>query len=306
MIKWTVDFENKKYAKWYDNLIQKAVKREAPGGYYEVHHIIPKSFGGADSKNNLVNLTAREHYIAHLLLWKMKFAGLYHSKMAYAMATFFHGTKYKRKFDLKMNSRMYESFKIDYADQVRIYQSGENNPFYGKKHSEETRKIIGEKSKQKTFKSGPDNPQWGKKLDLTPEQRKAKSDAGKALWADPEYKQEMLEKRKIFFASEKGQAQAKAFGDRNRGVKLSAERVEKSASKKRGKKAEEIFSPEALKNIAEGRKHRVYKPETAKARDEMIREIGKRPKTEEHKKKISEAVKRTLAMKKQKKLDSIS
>lgn len=36
--------------------------------YCESHHIIPKSEGGDNSAENLVNLTAREHYIAHLLL----------------------------------------------------------------------------------------------------------------------------------------------------------------------------------------------------------------------------------------------
>ena len=38
--------------------------------YYENHHIVPKWLGGDNSKNNLVLLTAREHYVAHLLLWK--------------------------------------------------------------------------------------------------------------------------------------------------------------------------------------------------------------------------------------------
>lgn len=41
------------------------------GEYFETHHIVPKSLGGTDDKNNLVNLTAREHYIAHLLLVKI-------------------------------------------------------------------------------------------------------------------------------------------------------------------------------------------------------------------------------------------
>lgn len=40
-------------------------------GYYETHHAVPKCLGGDDSKDNLVRLTAAEHYIAHLLLMKM-------------------------------------------------------------------------------------------------------------------------------------------------------------------------------------------------------------------------------------------
>lgn len=38
--------------------------------YYEKHHIVPRWLGGKDTKNNLVLLTAKEHYVAHLLLWK--------------------------------------------------------------------------------------------------------------------------------------------------------------------------------------------------------------------------------------------
>ena len=36
--------------------------------YCEAHHIIPKCLGGSDDKTNIILLTAREHYIAHLLL----------------------------------------------------------------------------------------------------------------------------------------------------------------------------------------------------------------------------------------------
>ena len=32
-------------------------------GYYEKHHIQPKSLGGSNKKENLVRLTAREHFI---------------------------------------------------------------------------------------------------------------------------------------------------------------------------------------------------------------------------------------------------
>jgi len=40
-------------------------------GYFEKHHIIPRCLGGDNSKNNIVNLTPEEHYVAHQLLVKM-------------------------------------------------------------------------------------------------------------------------------------------------------------------------------------------------------------------------------------------
>ena len=57
------------YKKHHDNLINKALKRIKPEVYYESHHIVLKKLGGDDSKSNLVNLTAREHYVIHRLIY---------------------------------------------------------------------------------------------------------------------------------------------------------------------------------------------------------------------------------------------
>ena len=56
------------YQKIYSQLILKAKERKTVEGYKELHHIIPKCVKGTDDINNLVELTAKEHFIAHLLL----------------------------------------------------------------------------------------------------------------------------------------------------------------------------------------------------------------------------------------------
>jgi hypothetical protein len=56
------------YSKHYEALIAKAKARGKPEGYAERHHVVPRSLGGSNSRNNLVWLTAREHFIAHVLL----------------------------------------------------------------------------------------------------------------------------------------------------------------------------------------------------------------------------------------------
>lgn len=58
------------YEKHYRLLVLKALNRNLDS-YTETHHIIPKCLGGSNEKDNLVNLTPEEHYLAHLLLVKI-------------------------------------------------------------------------------------------------------------------------------------------------------------------------------------------------------------------------------------------
>ena len=60
-----------KYAKHYKLLIEKAIERGSVEGFSERHHVLPRSLGGPDDNENLVELTGREHFVAHLLLHKM-------------------------------------------------------------------------------------------------------------------------------------------------------------------------------------------------------------------------------------------
>ena len=57
------------YSKIYDNLIESRKDRDTIKG--EMHHIVPRCMGGSDDESNLVMLTYREHFIAHVLLQKI-------------------------------------------------------------------------------------------------------------------------------------------------------------------------------------------------------------------------------------------
>jgi len=59
------------YLKHYNLLIKKAQNRLNTIGYFENHHIVPKCMGGENISENIVKLTAAEHYIAHQLLVKI-------------------------------------------------------------------------------------------------------------------------------------------------------------------------------------------------------------------------------------------
>lgn len=58
------------YAAHYDRLIARARSRILVG-YRERHHVIPRCIGGGNETENLVYLTAGEHYVAHQLLVKI-------------------------------------------------------------------------------------------------------------------------------------------------------------------------------------------------------------------------------------------
>jgi hypothetical protein len=60
------------YARIYYNIIERSKNRQIDYfKYYEKHHIIPKCMGGSDDEKNIATLTAREHYLCHMLLLKM-------------------------------------------------------------------------------------------------------------------------------------------------------------------------------------------------------------------------------------------
>lgn len=113
--------KDNKYKKWYIALCNKAILRQngvltrnkidlvrKSIGYVEKHHILPKCLCTDKSqitdKANLVLLTPREHYIAHLLLWKATDNNL----LAYALKIFNNNSKR----NIKINSRVFESARI--------------------------------------------------------------------------------------------------------------------------------------------------------------------------------------------------
>lgn len=57
------------YNKIYEQLIHKAKERTVVDGYTEIHHIIPRSEGGSNDDDNLVELTPKEHFVAHKLMY---------------------------------------------------------------------------------------------------------------------------------------------------------------------------------------------------------------------------------------------
>jgi len=132
-------FIQNKYKKWYDSIIAFANLRVNILAYSEKHHILPRSLGGSDNTTNLVTLSAREHFICHVLLTKFT-TGANKQKMLYAANMM---SQAARKYqDRYVNSRLYEILK-------REFGTMHSSRLKGRKLSDEHKSRIREGNKGK-------------------------------------------------------------------------------------------------------------------------------------------------------------
>lgn len=112
--------------------------------YAERHHVVPKSLGGTNDSTNLVWLTAEEHLHVHLLLPKMVKSEEHIRKMLLAATRMVnpqnknHSRIIGDNFIPNINSIREDAAKA-YSLFMKERNSGEGNPFYGKRHSAATK-----------------------------------------------------------------------------------------------------------------------------------------------------------------------
>jgi len=131
-------FINNKYYKLYYSIIDRARSRKL-NEYFEKHHIIPKSLGGSNSSDNLVSLTAREHFICHRLLVKIT-AGNNKRKMAYAVRRMLSGISKHHQRNYITSSKIYEIIRKENNKHIKGYQ-----------HSNDVKKKMSDKMKGRKF-----------------------------------------------------------------------------------------------------------------------------------------------------------
>lgn len=176
-----------KYKKYYNAIVENARIQDRTC-YTEKHHIVPRSLGGSDSADNIVKLTAREHFICHWLLTKFV-TGINKGKMIKALSLMRSETRYQKRYATKITARVYENIKAEHAEILRKQNTGwqpteeqrqkiseskmgktrdslpeswykkmkerykgEDNPMYGKTHSNETRRKMSESAKGRKAK----------------------------------------------------------------------------------------------------------------------------------------------------------
>ena len=112
------------YKKHYDLLIDRGRNRNLEG-YKETHHVLPRCLGGTDDPDNLVDLTAEEHFLAHQLLVKIY---PQNKNLIYAC----HRMAYSKNGP--MTNKMYGWLRKRFCDQVRSEgkkRVGSKNGSYG-------------------------------------------------------------------------------------------------------------------------------------------------------------------------------
>ena len=132
-------FKTNKYTKYYTLLTDRAKGRTLTE-YTERHHIIPQSLGGSNDKENLVDLTAREHFICHWLLIKMT-EGENRSKMLYALNGMKAENKYQQRYSSTITARVYERYRIEHS-------KNHSERMKGKEAWNKGRKLEGEELEQ--------------------------------------------------------------------------------------------------------------------------------------------------------------
>lgn len=149
------------YLGLYEKIITRANNRKIDG-YTETHHIIPRCLGGTDEKDNLAELLAREHFIAHLLLMKIhpNHIGLTQAVM---MMTCFSSDHQMQR----INNRRYEWLRKRFSEAQRISQTGSKNSQYGSKWVSNIEERINKKvpkSQESIYPWVDGRNSWNKKL----------------------------------------------------------------------------------------------------------------------------------------------
>jgi len=163
------------YLKIYNQIINNAKSRTI-NEYTEKHHIVPKCLGGTNKKDNIVSLTAKEHYICHKLLCE-----IYpdENKLKYA---------FWRMCNVANNEFQHRTYTVSSRVYNRIKQEvAEITSKRTKHYSDAVRKLIGEKVSKKlkgrpSGKKGIPNPnhsEWMK--ENNPMKGKTHTDEVKAM-----------------------------------------------------------------------------------------------------------------------------
>jgi hypothetical protein len=159
--------------------------------YYETHHILPKALFPLwrTKKSNLVLLTAREHFVCHLMLTK-----IYGKSMIFALWRLINNKQ--QQYVIK-NSHTYEAIKKVFAVENGKLKSIQLKGF---KHSEVSKQHMKE-ARQKQI--------------ITEKHKQSMSEGAKKRWADPAQREAQRQRKLEFYKTERSLISRKQQGEKH-------------------------------------------------------------------------------------------
>lgn len=210
------------YKEFIQNILNTRGRFSCGDEYHETHHIIPKCMGGTNDADNLIDLFAREHFIAHQLLSQENpnNAALVYAYGCMAWASNDNQERYE------VTPEEYEKARIALSESMK-----------GKPKSEEQKRKLSESKKGK-----PVSEATKKKLSESLRGREFtdehKSNLSKALinrqFSD-EHKSNISKSKTGRQLSDSEKAARIKVGDMNRGRKHSEESKAKISASQKGK-----------------------------------------------------------------------
>ena len=139
------------YQDFINNILNSRGRFNCGEKYHERHHIVPRCLGGTNDTNNLIDLFAKEHFIAHKLLAEEN-PNNHQLIQAYGAMAFVKGKGQER---YKLTPEEYElarealslSLKEKYKDKTK-------HPCYGTHLSDEHKKKISEANRRNQYCKG--------------------------------------------------------------------------------------------------------------------------------------------------------
>jgi len=175
------------YKEYIQNIIDTRGRFGCGDEYHEQHHITPRCMGGDNATDNLIDLFAREHFIAHKLLAQEN-PNNNSLVYAYTCMALLRSNTHQR---YELSPEEYEEIKVHLSKVAQLRTgknnpnygnhklAGENNPMYGKCHTQETRQKISEANKNISEETRKRMSESHKGKRLSEETRKKMSEAQK-------------------------------------------------------------------------------------------------------------------------------
>lgn len=171
------------YNEFINNILNTRGRFNCGQEYHERHHIQPKCLGGTNDENNLIDLYANEHFIAHKLLAEEN-----PDNLSLLTAFMLMSQQIDHQLTTEQAAQEYEELRQKFSQALKEkYQNKENHPSYGTHISEERKRKIGQINKGNNYCVG---------RVISQETRDKIGAANKKAWARPGVKEKVSQKRK--------------------------------------------------------------------------------------------------------------